>query len=148
MLYQYAVDFGKDFAPYALQVATIMIPLVNFGYQENVRIAATAALPVLLESMVKGSMEAGIDLSPCQKIFFDMLNALLSVFEALGSVEEVDIESLCLVCEVIGGILEVVDDSNDNGASGVVLPIDMVPSIVNIILEVLYLVLPIIATIK
>ena len=82
MLYQYAKDFEGKFAPYSYQSMDIMLPLVSFGFHENLRIVATSkwyvstswswlstnpaslhaycsisfivGLPILLDSAVKG----------------------------------------------------------------------------------------------
>ncbi|CEO97829.1 Importin N-terminal domain-containing protein [Plasmodiophora brassicae] len=51
MLFQYAHDLGPAFRPWAVKTAASLIPLINCRYNEQVRLAAAAALPPIVSAL-------------------------------------------------------------------------------------------------
>ena len=55
MLCTYAQELREAFLPYVQDVACVLVPLIRYGYMEDVRAGAMSAMPELLNCTIKAS---------------------------------------------------------------------------------------------
>nr|CAH8872708.1 unnamed protein product [Trichobilharzia regenti] len=98
MLVCYAREMKESFAPYCQQVLDIMVPLLDFYFNDEVRSAAAECLPFLLSSMkakqpevvasawdcVHKSLIRAVTNEPERDVVADHLQALSNSIEAVG----------------------------------------------------------------
>ncbi|CAH8656425.1 unnamed protein product [Heterobilharzia americana] len=98
MLVCYAREMKESFAPYCQQVLDIMVPLLDFYFNDEVRSAAAECLPFLLGSMkakqpemvatawerVHKSLIRAVTNEPERDVVADHLQALANSVEAVG----------------------------------------------------------------
>ncbi|KAH8867942.1 Importin-5 [Schistosoma japonicum] len=98
MLVCYAREMKESFAPYCQQVLDIMVPLLDFYFNDEVRSAAAECLPFLLSSMkakqpevvnvawerVHKSLIRAVTNEPERDVVADHLQALANSIEAVG----------------------------------------------------------------
>lgn len=98
MLVCYAREMKESFAPYCQQVLEIMVPLLDFYFNDEVRSAAAECLPYLLGSMkarqpdavsaawvrVHKSLLRAVTSEPEREVVADHLLALAGCIEAVG----------------------------------------------------------------
>ncbi|CAH8670565.1 unnamed protein product [Schistosoma margrebowiei] len=98
MLVCYAREMKESFAPYCQQVLDIMVPLLDFYFNDEVRSAAAECLPFLLSSMkvkqpelvkaawerVHKSLIRAVTSEPERDVVADHLQALANSIEAVG----------------------------------------------------------------
>lgn len=58
MLYQFVLDLEGCFFPYAQNVANILIPLMVFGYSEDIRMVSSMTIPLLVLCSIDASEHA------------------------------------------------------------------------------------------
>ncbi|CAH8680380.1 unnamed protein product [Schistosoma rodhaini] len=98
MLVCYAREMKESFAPYCQQVLDIMVPLLDFYFNDEVRSAAAECLPFLLSSMkvkqpelvktawerVHKSLIRAVTNEPERDVVADHLQSLANSIEAVG----------------------------------------------------------------
>lgn len=99
MLVCYARELKEGFADYAEEVVRLMVPMLKFYFQDNVRTAAAESLPYLLDcGKIKGSQYLEdmwmyicpellkvIVMEPEADVQAEMLNSLAKCIETLGA---------------------------------------------------------------
>lgn len=115
MLVCYARELKEGFAPYAEEVAKLMVPMLKFYFHDGVRSAAAESLPWLLEcSTCKGAafvegmwkymcpeLLKAVDSEPENDVLLQLLGSLARCIEILGV--------NCLNEETMKELLQIID---------------------------------------
>ncbi|ESP04937.1 hypothetical protein LOTGIDRAFT_184912 [Lottia gigantea] len=115
MLVCYARELKEAFAPYTDQVVQLMVPLLKFYFQDDVRIAASESLPYLIDcAKIRGeqyvvemwnfilpSLLNAIEMEPEKEVVPEHLNSLAKSIEKLGK--------NCIMEENLNKLIEIID---------------------------------------
>lgn len=91
-LYRYAVTLGAAYAPYIQQTLEIMLPLVRFPYNEDMRSSAVQILPALMTASVEALKESGQPADAAMglwRVMYPRLTEALSLESDLASMDGV-----------------------------------------------------------
>ena len=126
MLCCFAYELKEGFCQYVEQVKNIMIPLLKFYFNEEVRIAAAQTLPELLKSFVEGASKGmGPTEDNCRQIAAEMWPHLV---ESLA--KEVD-------PDVVHIMLQSVQEMVDVAKGPMIMPVDLMGPVFDAFQQVL-----------
>lgn len=129
MLYQSALDLEGAFYPYVAEVASVMIPLMNFEYVEDIRVVSSLSMAKLLNCAVDGTINYGHATTAPQfpqQLFEKFFEPLLQSLQT-----EEDLECLGAFAEATSACLEVCKESVEKGVQ-VGVPIEHVPRVIDV----------------